>query len=186
MIRKVNLFYGSHLLDKQDAKSILYINLDDPFFTPLNEDAKNLYQIVQTAEKITGRRVEYLFLDEIQNMYQWEKYVKSVYDSKKYKKIFVTGSNSALLEGKYATLLSGRYIEQSVFPLSFKECLLDQGITDMLTLIKEKPKVLALFEDIVNHGSFPKSYLEPEANLKRKILTGYYNTILFLANMKNY
>lgn len=177
---KTTLFFHliNHLLENVDPQSIFYINLDDPYFTPLNEDATNLYQILQTAEKITGKHVQYLFLDEVQNMHQWEKFVKSTYDSKKFKKIFITGSNSALLESQYATLLSGRYVEQAIYPLSFKECLYNQNIKNKLSLIKEKPKVLAIFENLLYYGSFPKSYLEQDEKLKRKILTSYYNTIL--------
>jgi len=177
---KTTIFFNiiSHLLTTTNPKSIVYANLDDPFFTPLNKDAKNLYHIIETAEKITGTRCEYLFLDEVQNMHQWEKFVKSVYDSKKFKKIFITGSNSALLEGKYATLLSGRYIEQTVFPLSFRECLRNDGVADKIALLNEKPKAFALFEKLLNYGGFPRCHLENDPHKKRKILTGYYNTIL--------
>ena len=83
-----------------------------------------------------------------------------------------------MLEGKYATLLSGRYVDQFIFPLSFNECLVNEQITDMIQLIKQKPKVLALFDNLLNYGCFPKTYLEDDVKLKRSILTGYYNTIL--------
>ena len=60
---KTTVFYQiiNHLVQECDPKSILYVNLDDPFFVPLNEDAKNLYEIIDTAEKVTGTRIQYLF-----------------------------------------------------------------------------------------------------------------------------
>jgi predicted AAA+ superfamily ATPase len=177
---KTTLFHAliNHLAKTTSAKSILYINLDDPYFTAVNEDAKNLYLIIETAEKITGTKVEYVFFDEIQNVLSWEKFVKSVYDSKLFKKIFITGSNAQLLESDYATLLSGRYVDQSVFPLSFKECLEHKDIRDTMTLIQDKPMALSIFENMLHFGGFPRSYLEPDESLKRKILAGYYDTIL--------
>ena len=86
----------NHLMQTNEPKSILYINLDDPFFTPYRKDARKFYEIVLMAEKLTQTKVDYLFLDEVQNMQGWESYVKSVYDSELFKKIFVTSSNSTL------------------------------------------------------------------------------------------
>lgn len=54
----------NHLMDQIDPKKILYVNLDDPFFTTINEDPKNLYKIVETAETLIGNRIQYLFLAE--------------------------------------------------------------------------------------------------------------------------
>ena len=52
-------------MTKHDPLSILYINLDDPFFTEIYKDSSRLYQIIDFAEKLSGKKVEYLFLDEI-------------------------------------------------------------------------------------------------------------------------
>lgn len=168
----------NHLLSTANPRSILYINLDDPFFAAVNKDAKHLYEIVETAEKINDHKIAYVFFDEIQNVTAWEKYVKSVYDSRIFKKIFITGSNAQLLESEYATLLSGRYIQETIYPLSFKECLQNRNITDKLTLLREKSTALSIFENLLHYGGFPRAYLEKNKKIKRKILTGYYTTIL--------
>lgn len=84
----------NHLLKKTDCRKILYINLDDPYYSGVNKDPKNLYRIIETAEKLTVEKTAYLFLDENQNVRDWEKWVKSAYDNEIYQKIFVTGSNS--------------------------------------------------------------------------------------------
>ena len=100
-----------HLLISNNPKSILYINLDAPHFNAVTNDITFIYQIIETAEKLTGEKVQYLFLDEVQNINMWEKFVKSSYDSQVFKKILVTGSNANLLQTDYTTLLSGRYVD---------------------------------------------------------------------------
>lgn len=168
----------NYLSDIVSPESILYLNCDDPYFTDLWKDAKELYRIVETAEKITGKAVLYLFLDEVQNIKNWEKFVKSVYDSEKFKKIFITGSNSNLLQGDYARLLSGRYVLDQVFPLSFKEILKNNGINEYIDLIKFKTDVQRLFENILFYGSFPELLKTDDAELKREILIAYYESII--------
>ena len=167
----------NHLSQTIDPEEILYINLDDPFFTPYRDDASKFYAILTEARKLTQKEVKYLFLDEVQNMRGWESYVKSVYDSEVFNKIFVTGSNSTLLEGELATLLTGRYLSVQVHPLSFKEILQINKITGYMQRVKEQPKVLKLVDDMMAYGSFVEVY-EHEDAFKRDILKSYYQTIL--------
>lgn len=168
----------NQLRENVDPNSILYVNLDDPFFTPIYEDSKNLYLVVETAEKITGVKVEYLFLDELQHINSCEKFIKSVYDQEMYSKIFITGSNSSLLKGEYAQLLSGRYLVSEIFPYSFKEILYLAGITDLITLIRKKAKVLKMVESMMEFGGFPEVHKHVDSEIKREILVSYYETIL--------
>lgn len=167
----------NHLSQTVDPEEILYMNLDDPFFTPYRNDATKFYDIVQTAKKLTQKEIKYLFLDEVQNMKGWESYVKSVYDSELFTKVFVTGSNSTLLEGELATLLTGRYLSVQVHPLSFKEILQINNIKSYRQQIEEQPKVLKLVDDMMLHGSFVEVYDHPE-EFRRDILNIYYQTIL--------
>lgn len=168
----------NRLSEQVDPKGILYVNLDDPFFSDVWKDSKELYRVIETAEKLTGSKIKFLFLDEIQNVMGWEKFVKSVYDAGAFKKIFITGSNSSLLKGDYAKLLSGRYITDSVYPLSFKECLTNNGIKSYLDLVSNKPKVLGLLDDLLYNGSFPEVFKIKEPDLKRELLLNYYETII--------
>lgn len=168
----------NHLMTQVDPRSVLYVNLDDPFFSEVCRDARELYRLVETAEKITGRKVSHLFLDEVQNVREWQKFVKSAYDSETFAKIFVTGSNSALLQGDYATLLSGRYVTDHVYPLSFKEILVNQGLTDRVALLDQKPLVLNLFETMLQFGAFPEILKIADPALKREVLVSYYETIV--------
>jgi len=117
------------------------------------------------------------FLDEIQNVEGWERFVKSVYDSELFTKIFITGSNSKLLASEYTKLLSGRYFDLQIYPLSFSEILEEKGIKTPLDLIKNRVSVLHVIDSLLHFGSFPRVYLESE-EIKRDILVNYYNTIL--------
>lgn len=167
----------NHLSENIDPQEILYINLDDPFFTKYSNDPTSFYEIIQAAKKLTQKEIKYLFLDEVQAIYGWEKYIKSVYDSNVFKKIFITGSNSTLLSGEFAMLLTGRYISTKVHPLSFKEILQINGIKNYLELNKQLPKVLKLIDDMMLYGSFVEVY-QIQDDLKREVLSSYYETIL--------
>ena len=81
----------------------------------------------------------YIFLDEIQNIEYWKKWVNTEYELKK-SYIYVTGSNSSMLSSEIGTALSGRYISIDIYPLSFKEFLLfkDIEIKNKMELITKK------------------------------------------------
>ncbi len=160
-------------------QSILYVNLDDPYFDELYSDAKRLYTLLELAETITGHKVAYLFLDEVQNITHWEKFVKAIYDNQQVQKIFVTGSNSSLLEGEFATLLSGRYSRDIVYPPSLAELLQAQGYTDYLSRLSNKPKIVGLMMQMLEYGSFYEVIGQEDPELKRDILLNYYDTVIF-------
>jgi hypothetical protein len=167
----------NHLRNTVDPKEILYVNLDDPFFIPYAHEPTKLYEIVQTAEKITQTKVKYLFFDEVQAIEGWEHFIKSVYDSEEFSKIFITGSNSTLLNGKLATLLSGRYLSSRVTPLSFNELLHIEGVENYMALLENLPKVLHLVDSMMKYGSFVEVYTLQE-DLKRSLISTYYDTII--------
>jgi predicted AAA+ superfamily ATPase len=168
----------NYLMTKHDPLSLLYINFDDPNFTEIYQDSSRIYQLIDFAEKLSGKKVQYLFLDEIQHVNLWEKYVKSIYDSEVFKKIFVTGSNSSLLKGEYAQLLSGRFILDEVFPFSYREILNDMGIHSKVELIRNKSVLLALIDTMIEYGAYPEVYKTENNELKRELLISYYDTIV--------
>jgi predicted AAA+ superfamily ATPase len=175
----------NHLCQSVDSKSILYINLDDPYFSELYSDSKNMYKLLELSQSITNIKVEYLFLDEVQNVTGWEKFVKAIYDNELVKKIFITGSNASLLEGEFATLLSGRYVSDTLYPPSFSELVAAMGISDTLSMLQNKPKLLATVESMMEYGSFWE--VIKEDNQKRELILSYYDTIVYkdcIANNK--
>ena len=146
------------------------------FADELNIDLA-LYSLLELSEKVTGQPVQYLFLDEVQNVEAWEKFVKAIYDNEVVKKIFVTGSNSSLLEGEFAKLLSGRYIETEVYAPTFAEILNVRGFNTRFDLVDRKVEALRLTDEMMEYGSFFE--VVEAAQHKRDIILSYYDTIVF-------
>ncbi|GHU95424.1 ATPase [Bacteroidia bacterium] len=159
-------------------KSILFLNMDEPHYYEIWENSALFYKIINLAEKMTGEKVQYLFLDEVQVVYRWENFVKSTYDSEIFKKIFVTGSNSSFLNNEYSTLLSGRYLANKVFPYSLKELFENNGITDYLTLISERAAVLRMIDDCLEWGCFPEIKALKNNEIKSNLLNSYFDSII--------
>ena len=97
-------------------EQIIHINLEDADYD--FEGYKELYNYINN--KLDPKKQYYVFLDEVQNVPQFQKAVDSLY-IKKNVDVYITGSNAYLLSGELATLLSGRYVEIKMLPLSFKE-----------------------------------------------------------------
>ena len=161
-----------------DKKNILFVNFEDPRF--LN------YLCLELMEKIYEVYLEYLnpsdkpyiFLDEVQNIPSWEKWVNKEYELKK-SYITVTGSNSSMLSSEIATALSGRYISIEVFPLDFKEYLHFKNIdiNNKLELVSKKIELNREFENYLLDGGFPK-LLEYKKEDKKELLNSYKDSIM--------
>jgi predicted AAA+ superfamily ATPase len=98
-------------------EQIQSINLEDPVYRNLS-DWEKLYDHINA--RLLGTKKNYIFIDEIQNVQDFEKAADGLF-IKKNVDLYLTGSNSKLQSGAWATLLSGRYVEIHVFPLSFRE-----------------------------------------------------------------
>ena len=109
-------------------ETTLFINFEEPKFYPvLNlEFLDQVWQSYLDFFKPTG--LVYLVLDEVTRVKGWEQWVWSKYDRKEKVKIFVTGSNTALLSSEFSSVLTGRHLEAGVWPLSFKEFIAFQGM----------------------------------------------------------
>ena len=159
--------YRNYLLETGvDSEQIIAVNFEDLSFENLL-DYKNLYQYI--SERIVPDKFTYIFLDEIQKVNDFEKAVDSLY-IKDNVDIYITGSNSYLLSGELATLLSGRYVEIKMLPLSFSEYVQLQPIG------KSRDE---LFSEYMSVGGFP--YIAAMDRIKEKTdmyLEGIYNTII--------
>ncbi len=157
------MFKDFLLKNKITEKEIIHINFESAMYDDI-KNYKDLYDYIKS--KISNNKT-YILLDEVQNVDKWEKAINSLnvdFDVD----IYVTGSNAYLLSSELSTLLSGRYIEIKMYPLSFKEFLKfnhydESGIEDKfyeymkygglpaITLIKDKPDlVMSYLEDIYN------------------------------------
>ncbi len=151
----------------------LYINFEDPRLGA-NLSGQDLFAIFEEYQHAfpTKARV-FLFLDEVQQVFGWEKFVLSLYEQKKNIKIFVTGSSSQLLNAELSTLLSGRVLPLSIMPLSFREFLVFKK-----KLSARREEKYHLFDEYLEYGGFPRVVLEKNKVNKRDLLVSYYNTIL--------
>ena len=146
-----------------DSKHIISINLEAPDYDFQNY--KDLYNYVM--EKIGDSGKYYVFLDEVQNVKEFQKAVDGLY-IKKNVDVYITGSNAYLLSGELATLLSGRYIEIRMLPLSFREYRDYFGVSG-----DEK-----LYLKYVNNSSFPYALKLDDEGEVDDYLDSIYNTII--------
>lgn len=165
------------LLAKADKKSTIFINFENRRLLPLKPEYFNEIIEFIYAEKMLQRGKVYLFLDEVQKIEGWEKFVRSIYDEFKGKiKIFVSGSNASLLSKDYGTLLTGRHLSMTLMPLSFKEFLVFKkyDIPNVLTE-KSRASIKKFFEEYLTFGGFPEVVLSEN---KEPILNQLFNDIL--------
>ena len=136
------------------SANIIYINFEDPTYT--FDTYKELYDYIISSTKSTETKT-YLFFDEIQTVPDFQKAINGLRLKPNYD-IYITGSNAYLLSGELATLLTGRYIEIHMLPLSFREYLsgLYPEITD-IEVLKRKLNLNQAFLDYLNFGGLPQT-----------------------------
>ena len=122
----------------------------------------------------------YLFLDEIQNVEGWDKWVRKLHDTKEYR-IAITGSSSDLLSREIATSLAGRNLTYVIYPFSFAEYLKAKNLyVDRLTKYSyEKGSLLRNLDDFLEFGSFPEVALTQNESRKIEFLSSYFDAIFF-------
>ena len=149
-----------------NKKQIIHINLEDADYDFKNY--KELYNYV--SKKLDSEKQYYVFLDEVQNVSEFQKAVDSLY-IKKNVDVYITGSNAYLLSGELATLLSGRYVEIKMLPLSFKE---------YISAFNDK-NYQQLFLNYMKNGGMPGniSILKFNPNDIDKYLDGIFSTIVY-------
>lgn len=159
--------YKNYLLEHSvDVEQIIDINFEDFDYEDLL-DAKALYAYIR--ERIVPDKMTYLILDEIQNVKGFQKVVDSLF-LKDNIDIYITGSNSYMLSGELATLLSGRYIKIEMLPFSFCEFVKANQMQDNLE---------RAYQQYIESGSFPYiSHLEKEKNQIYDYLKSIYDTII--------
>jgi predicted AAA+ superfamily ATPase len=165
---KSTLFEQFQALLKSDGVSeeqIISINLEDGEFADI-ETSKQLFSYVQ--ERLLPDQKMYIFLDEVQRVDEFQKAVDGLYVNKNCD-VYITGSNAFLLSGELATLLSGRYVEIKMLPLSFKE---------YLTAFPQNENIDRLYTDYTVNSSFPYSLNLSRAKDIKLYLQGIFDTIV--------
>ncbi|HEY4695617.1 MAG TPA: ATP-binding protein [Candidatus Hydromicrobium sp.] len=143
----------------------LFINFEDPFFIE-NNKPHIIEEFISVFKEYFNPELKYLFLDEIQEIEQWESVVRKLRDSGEFK-IFITGSSSSLLSGEISTLLTGRHLSYQVFPLSFSEFLIFKNINikGRKDIVLNQRIIARYFYEYMDTGSFPEIVLTGNSEL---------------------
>lgn len=168
------LFKKYLLANGISKEQIIDINFESIDFDNLL-DYKALHQYI--LDKTTSDKMHYIFLDEIQHVDKFERVVNSLF-LKDNLDIYITGSNAYFMSGELATLLTGRYVELNMLPLSFKEYVYGLEILESKNTIN-KLTLAEKYNLYINNSSFPfviNIMDRPESI--NEYLQGIYNTIL--------
>lgn len=158
-----------------ESRDILMVNLEDrrfmEFYPRLLDEIYEAY-----LEHLNPGKIPFIFLDEVHNVPQWERWVRTMHELGK-ARIVISGSSSKLLSGELATVLTGRHLDIFIFPLSFREFLHFRGLEagDRLDLIEKKTDIERLFNEYLEHGGFPEVALSRD---KKQLLLTYFDDIL--------
>lgn len=173
------------LMDRLEAQgmpksAMLHVNLEEPGLAgslgvQLLEDA---YMTFRHHVRPTGRA--WLFLDEIQRVEGWERWVRARTESDDLK-VFLTGSSSALMSRELGTLLTGRHVTFQVFPLSFREFLgfRKVALPERPKLAEAAPAIRHALLEYLKWGGFPEVVLSDSEERRDRLLKQYFDDVLF-------
>ena len=128
--------------DGVSDNQIIRINLEDPDYHDI-QDYMQLYKLVK--EKLIPDKMNYIFIDEVQVVPSFQKAVDGLFIQSNCD-VYITGSNAHMLSGELATLLSGRYVEVKMLPLSFKE---------FISAMEDETDLQMKYQRYIQNGSFP-------------------------------
>jgi len=153
--------------------SILFINFEDERLLETNQH--DLNTIMEAYYELFDQK-PVVFLDEVQNVPHWQKFVRRLADDGL--RVFVTGSNADMLSSEIASTLGGRFIEKEILPLSFKEYLNFQEILvdKNIAHSKKRFEVIRAFESYMKYGGFPELL---KFENKREFLSSVYQKLFY-------
>ncbi len=155
--------------DGVNSENILYINKEYIELITLRSatELEQLYKAYQNEFKPQGK--VYIFIDEIQYIDEWERFVNSHFqDFAEHCELFISGSNSNLLSGELATLLSGRYVEFKIFPFSYTEYC---GIT-------KQDNGINSYKNYLHSGALPELFNLPSDEMKQNYISSIKDTVM--------
>ena len=136
-------------------KGFAYVNFDDDRLLDVKPN-----DVLAAWYQLHGKKMQVLFLDEIQNLEHWELFVNRLHRAGF--RIFLTGSNAKLLAKEMATHLTGRHHTLELFPFSFKEYLQAQQFTEDLETTQGKSMVMRQLQEYIQRGGFPEIVVKKE------------------------
>lgn len=165
---------AKQLIGQQNADTLI-VNFEDERFR--QRDLDLLIDIYSTyREKVKPKSTPFIFLDEIQNIPEWERFARGVHERGE-AKIIVSGSSSKLLSAELATLLTGRHIMFFVQPLSFKEFLTfnEMSVENEIEILAHRIEIKQLLDEFREYGGFPEVV---QSSDKQRILLSYFETLI--------
>ncbi|BFI73387.1 hypothetical protein YN1_3740 [Nanoarchaeota archaeon] len=160
---------------REEGKNVIFFSFDDDRIYP--PSLETFQTLIRVSKNIYTEGKIYYFLDEIQEVENWELGVKRLIE-KEDSYVFITGSSSKLLSKEIATQLRGRTITYELFPFSFKEVIQFEGIKiDKYFTERELEKIKRILKEILFIGSFPEVIVNKDKY--EEILKEYYNVMLF-------
>ena len=158
-----------------DKRRILMVNFEDQRF--INLDVALIDRIISVyKEFMPCEGMPYLFFDEIQEIPGWERWVRAAHELGK-AKIVLSGSNARLLSVELGTLLTGRHLDVTVYPLSFRETLSFHSLPDDVhSLVLRQNELNIELRGFMESGGFPEVTLSEH---KKDILLAYYDDIVY-------
>jgi predicted AAA+ superfamily ATPase len=169
---------AKELSEKLGRNNVLYVNFEEVRFG--SNEIKMLVEIYDAyREFIRPDKKPLLILDEVQEIREWERFVRSLHE-KNEAKLIVSGSSAKLMSEDLATLLSGRDVPIEIFPLGFREFLEFRGVeaNSEKDVIIRKFEIIQRLREYFEFGGFPEVVLEGEEEKKKAILRRYFETIL--------
>jgi predicted AAA+ superfamily ATPase len=177
------------LLKKNIPKSqILFINFEDERLLELkSQDAQLIIDAFYELYPENRNQIVYLFFDEIQNLANWNLFLKRLYERKLFK-ITITGSSSKLLSSEIATELRGRTRSYQIYPLSFTEFLNFKSfeLQQNVEFSSERYKLINFSEEFMKFGGYPRVVLENSQLQKKQILRDYLDMIIYRDIIERY
>lgn len=165
------------LLDAKNKNKVIYVNFEDE---RIPRETKFLSDLIPSIKETFAEEPDFLFLDEIQDMPEWSRWLRRIYDSYDMQ-IIVTGSSSKVSSREIPTELRGRCLEIKVYPLSFKEYLSFKGIQADAKSVQhsenERAKIARALDDYLYYGGMPEVVLAPEEK-RIEILQQYFQTVV--------
>jgi len=132
-------------------KDFLYVNFDDD---RLMEFTLADFSTLMLVFEKTAPGTKVVFIDEIQNVYGWERFIRRIHDEGY--KVFLTGSNAKLLSRELGTHLTGRYVKITLFPFSFREFLRFYAVGTEKISTRKKAEIIREFDRYLTGGGFPE------------------------------
>lgn len=174
----------SQLLASINIIDIVYINFEDE---RLNLKIEDLHLLIDSYYELYPDNTNqlYFFFDEIQNISNWEKFVRRIYDTFS-KNIFITGSSSKLLSKEISTSLRGRSVTYEMFPLTFEEYLKFFKIDSSDTYsTRNKSKIIKTFKSYLTQGGFPE-VVHYNDDFRTKTLQSYLDVMIYRDIIERY